>query len=108
MKQIEREEDKIVAMCGINKFMYFSWNYERSYGEWTDMWGKKHAEVLPKFIWEIEWSCNFDHVITMWEESTCTKDTYAYIPRFYGRLGGDREKFLRWICENYNDEMALV
>ena len=70
------------ALYGINKFMFFSWNYAMTEIERN---GKKVC--LPKFIVEAKWSCNLDHIIGKWNSCTTDskgneRDSYAFLPRF--------------------------
>lgn len=109
-------ENKIItdlesAVRGINKFMYFSWNFRSDYHEWTDIFGAERAECLPDFIWELKdkWTCGFDHIVDKWH-GVCQDagSSYALIPLFYGRMGGmNRRIMLEWIVENYTDEQSL-
>lgn len=106
-KNIENLESGLVA---INKFMYFSWNFKSICVEWTDMFGREHSEYMPEFIWALrdKWTCNFDHIVGKWHSVLPDTDSYALIPRFFGQMGNENRRImLKWICENYNDELSL-
>lgn len=103
--------DSESAVRGINKFMFFSWNFSSEYYEWTDWFGHARHEVLPTFIWELrdKWTCGFDHVVDKWH-GVCedSRSSHDLIPMFYGRMGAEcRRIMLEWIVENYTDEQAL-
>ena len=49
------------ALYGINKFMFFSWNYAM-----TEIERNGRKICLPKFIVEAKWSCDLDHIISKW------------------------------------------
>lgn len=98
------------AVRGINKFMYFSWNFKQIYVEWGDMFGHIHHEYMPEFIWECrdKWNCSFDHIVGKWHGIREDTDSHALIPRFYGQMGPhNRRVMLEWIMQNYNDELSL-
>lgn len=77
------------ALYGINKFMFFSWNYAMTE---TEVNGKKVC--LPKFIVKANWSCSLDHIIDKWNECTNERDSYAFLPRFYAELDAENRRAL--------------
>ena len=91
------------ALYGINKFMFFSWNYEMTQIERN---GRKMC--LPRFIVEAKWSCNLDHIISKWNGCiTDSKDSYAFLPRFYAELDGEnRRALLDYVLEHREGECA--
>lgn len=95
------------ALYGINKFMFFSWNYEMTQIERN---GRKM--YLPKFIVEAKWSCNLDHIISKWngcvtDSKGKERDSYAVLPRFYAELDGEnRRALLDYVLEHREGENA--
>ena len=95
------------ALYGINKFMFFSWNYAMTEFELN---GRKM--YLPKFIVEAKWSCNLDHIISKWkgcitDSKGNDRDSYAFLPRFYAELDGkNRRALLDYVMEHREGECA--
>ena len=95
------------AIYGINKFMFFSWNYAMTQIERN---GRKM--YLPKFIVEAKWSCNFDHIIGKWygcitDSKGNERDSYSFLPRFYAELDSvNRRAMLDYILEHREGENA--
>lgn len=95
------------ALYGINKFMYFSWNYAMTQIERN---GRKM--YLPRFIVEAKWSCDLDHIISKWngcitDSKGNERDSYAFLPRFYAELDGkNRRALLDYVMEHREGECA--
>lgn len=96
------------AIKAINKWIFFGWNYPSIEHEWTNIHGEKKFEVVPVFLTEIKWTCNFDHILSKWHIATRTKNSNAYLVEFYAELGNEnRRLFLKWVIDNYNDERTI-
>lgn len=96
------------AIKAINKWIFFGWNYPSIEHEWTNIRGEKKFEVVPVFLTEIKWTCNFDHILSKWHIATRTKNSNAYLVEFYAELGNEnRRLLLRWVIDNYNDERTI-
>lgn len=96
------------AITAINKWVFFGWNYSSVEHEWTNIHGEKKFEVVPKFLTEIKWICNFDHILSKWHIATRTNNSNAYLVEFYAELGTDnRILLLQWVLENYKDERKI-
>ena len=95
------------AIYGINKFMFFSWNYAM-----TEIERNGRRMCLPKFIVEAKWSCNLDHIIGKWygcitDSKGNQRDSYAFLPRFYAELDGEnRRALLDYVMEHREGECA--
>ena len=95
------------ALYGINKFMFFSWNYEMTVLERN---GKRMC--LPKFIVEAKWRCNRYHIISKWNSCITDsegneRDSYAVLPRFYAELDGEnRRALLDYVLDHREGENA--
>lgn len=88
-------------MSNIEKWFYFSLNYEMKYYEWTDIFGKGRAAYLPKFLMEINWNCGRDHLIDKWFKIADKSDSYGTINRFYAELGDkNRELLEEYVLNN--------
>ena len=77
------------AIKAINKWIFFGWNYPSIEHEWTNIHGEKKFEVVPVFLTEIKWTCNFDHILSKWHIATRTKNSNAYLVEFYAELGNE-------------------
>lgn len=96
------------AIKAINKWIFFGWNYPSIEHEWTNIHGEKKFEVVPVFLTEIKWTCNFDHILSKWHIATRTKNSNAYLVEFYAELGNEnRRLLLKWAIDNYNDERTI-
>lgn len=96
------------AIKAINKWVFFGWNYSCVEHEWTNIHGENKFEVVPKFLTEIKWTCNFDHILSKWHIATRTKNSNAYLVEFYAELGiNNRILLLQWVLENYKDERKI-
>lgn len=96
------------AIKAINKWVFFGWNYPSIEHEWTNIHGEKKFEVVPVFLTEIKWTCNFDHILSKWHIATRTKNSNAYLVEFYAELGNEnRRLLLKWVIDNYNDERTI-
>ena len=102
-------ENMIMAMEAINKFMYYSWNYNVIYHTWINCRGEKVTKVIPEFIAKVKWSCGIDHILEKWYVFTSkTNDANAYMPRFYAELDDkNRQLLLEWVMTNYNNEKKI-
>lgn len=95
------------ALYGINKFMFFSWNYAMTQIAWN---GRKMC--LPCFIVESRWNCNLDHILSKWNSCITDsegneRDSYAVLPRFYAELDGEnRRALLDYVLEHREGECA--
>ena len=101
-------ESMKTAINAINKWVFFGWNYSCIEHEWTDVHGEKRFEVVPRFLAEIQWTCNFDHILSKWHLAVKDSNTDAYLVKFYAELGNEnRRLILQWVMENYNDERKV-
>jgi hypothetical protein len=101
-------ESMKTAIKAINKWVFFGWNYPSVEHEWISVHGEKKFEVVPKFLVEVKWTCNFDHILSKWHLATRTKNSNAYLVEFYAELGTEnRMLLLQWIMENYKDERKI-
>lgn len=102
------DEKIITSIKGINKWVFFNLNYATVSHKWIDECGNERCEQVPQFLIEVEWTCHFNHMMKKWREALQTKDSSAYLIRFYMELDTtNREAMLEWILHNYNDEKEL-
>lgn len=96
-------EKKEAMMQGINKFLFWNWNFDTIENP-TD---HKH---YPDALMEAKWTCNRQHMLNKWSHwcKLCNNNTADANIKFYGELDGqNRRAFLSWIVENYQDEQTL-
>lgn len=98
-------ENLKLILTGINKWMFFGWNYQTvSYTLLRN--GEK--VYIPEFIREVKWTCPIEHMISKWNVATSSKNPDAYMPRFYAELdNNNRILLLEWVIQNYNGESPL-
>ena len=101
-------ENMKIAMTAINKFIYFSWNYDLVYHTWNAGSGTTKEETVPEFLAKIKWTCNFDHMYSKWKLAIMNDNPNEYLIKFYAELDNENRKLLlEWVMENYNDERKL-
>lgn len=87
------DNNATTAMAAINKWVYFCMNYPHDFIEkvWADeQWLVRHL------------SAKFDHYYN-------TYGSRAVMNTFYCELdGGNKQKLLSWVLDNYNDEQKLT
>lgn len=97
-----------IALKAINKWVFFGWNYSCVNHEWSGVIGETRREVVPRFLTEIQWTCNFDHMLSKWKTATRSGNPDAYLVNFYADLSNEnRILLLKWVMENYNDEPKI-
>jgi hypothetical protein len=97
------KNDFYLCADAINKFMYYTWNYncER-------IVINEKAFYVPDVILHADWSCNVDHMVGKWLSAKDCNVPHAYFSEFYGELDGtNRRAMIYWIMDNYNDEISL-
>ncbi len=97
-----------IAIQAINKWVFFGWNYSCVQHEWTSVNGKEKQAIVPKFLAEIKWTCNFDHMLSKWQDAAHDAKADAYLVRFYAELGiENRQLLLEWVMANYSNEQKI-
>lgn len=84
----------------------FMGNYTCHLYKWTDMWGRKREDYLPDFLVQVDWTTNFDHMVSKWF-GWCknVNDSMAVIARFWCDLDAANKNLLaEWIFKTYNIE----
>lgn len=102
-------ENMKIAMEAINKFMFFSWNYDHENHEWEQPNGELKDGLVPTFLKQIKWTCHFNHMYEKWlAVVTGNNNPYSYLSKFYSHLDTDNRKLLlEWVLTNYNNEHKL-
>ena len=97
-----------IALTAINKWLFFGWNYDSILHQWEAPCGEQRSEVVPVFLVQTKWTCNFDHIYGKWRLAVSSKNSDAYLPRFYAELGKEnRIALLEWVMNHYRDEIKL-
>lgn len=103
------EANMQIALEAINKWLYFGWNFISEPYEWRDFGDTIRNEVVPVFLKEVRWTCNFSHIYDKWKKATASGDSDTYLVRFYAELDNwNRRPLLEWVMKNYNDERKLI
>lgn len=88
----------------LTKFIIdFSFNYTVVCHEWTTIYGEKKIKFVPKFLTEVNWTCNFDHMLAKWETAQdVAKSGYGFMSKFWAELdNANREALVEWFAKNY-------
>lgn len=97
------EQTKETMIQGINKFLFWCWNYEPVRCEID-------GEYYPDAIMKVKWSCNLLHIIDKWK-TTLRKahdETDLACIRFFSELDRtNRRLMLDWVVNNYNGESKI-
>lgn len=102
-------ENMKIAITAINKFIFFSWNYDVVQHHWKTIHGDNRKEYVPRFLAEVKWNCNFDHIYGKWRLATASENPHEYMMKFYAEMGNEnRVLMLEWIVENYNGERKII
>lgn len=98
-----------IAMAAINKWVYFSLNYNVVPYYYKLFNGEDITIYVPEFIIKVKWTCPISHMIGKWENAARTEDAHTYLIRFYTELDfTNRILLMEWMMSNYNDEIKLT
>ena len=97
------ENEISTAITAVNKWLFHGWNYEtipqRNHGKLV---------YVPRFLVEVEWNCNFDHMLEKWNLATKAGNSDAYMASLYKELDSEnRSRLIAWVMENYDDEQRI-
>lgn len=99
-------ENSRIAMAAINKWIYFSLNYDVV--PYTNKNNNNEIVYVPEFIPAIKWMCPICHMVNKWQLATQSKDPHTYLIKFYTELDiQNRRLLLEWVLNYYNDEIKL-
>lgn len=99
--------EKEAAIQGINRFIFYSWNYDQEQVSISTATGVRNV-WLPRALVHVKWNCDIAHIANKWFESTESGDPNSYFIRFYAELSsGNRRALLEWIIKNYNGEQPI-
>ena len=102
-------ENMKIAIEAINKWIYFGWNYETVRHEWKSEFDTVWNDYVPRFLVEVKWNCNFHHIYRKWKGAQESKNTDAYLVKFYSSLSSDnRIALIDWVMHNFNDEIKII
>ena len=107
MAMSTKEEIKEAMVLGINRFLFYAWNFDSTVVR-INQGGKEVIESVPRVVAEAKWNCTVEHMIDKWNKATQCGNCDSYFPRFYAELSSDnRRAFLEWIVENYSGEQNV-
>ena len=88
-------------MESINRFCYESLNYESVYYEWQMPWNKgRIALYVPRFIAEIAWTCDTDHMVEKWIKALRYAQPAAFVIFYVNLDATNQDKMAEWIMKN--------
>ena len=100
-------ENMNIALIAINKFFYYAQNYPSVRIEYKSIDGTMKSDYLPDFFKAFP-PYMVEHFRNKWLNAVDKTDSYGYLMKFYGELDGlNRQKMLKYIMENYNDEQKI-
>lgn len=94
-----------IGIEAVNRWVFYGWNYEM-----VEIARSPTNEPInvPKFIVEVQWTCNQEHMIEKWWSSCKGEESSAYLVNFYAKLDYEnRIKLVEWVLENYVGEGKL-
>ena len=101
---MEKINTSIVA---INKFFFYAMNYPFARIDYHSIDGTHKYDYLPDFFKAFDFHM-IEHLRSKWLNACERTDSYGYVMKFYGELdGSNRQKMLKYIMENYNDEQKI-
>ena len=54
-------------------------------------------------------NCDFHHIYCKWKDAQESKNTDAYLVKFYSSLSSDnRIALIDWVMHNFNDEIKII
>ena len=100
-------ENMNIAIIAINKFFFYAQNYPCIRIEYHSIDGTDKFDYLPDFFKAFDYHL-IEHLRGKWLNACEKTDSYGYVMKFYGELDGtNRQKMLKYIMENYNDEQRI-
>lgn len=101
--------DKLnIGLISINKFIFYSLNYQTIVFKVKDDNDKDENRYLPDFFTAFYGESIFNHLADKWVDSSNKTDGYGRVIRFYTELSSElRKKMLDYIINNYNDEQKI-
>lgn len=103
-------ESMKTAIKAINKWVFFCWNYHTVHHTWEAGDGTIRSAYIPEFLANVDWTCNFDHILKKWRDITNdgNGNSSECVPSFYAELDdSNRELLLEWIMEHYENAAGL-
>ena len=94
-----------IGIEAVNRWVFYGWNYEM-----IEIVRSPTNEPInvPKFIVEVQWTCNQEHMIEKWLSSCKVESPSAYLVNFYSKLDNENSiKLIEWVLANYTDERKL-
>lgn len=96
-----------IALIAINKFFFYAQNYPSIRIDYKSIDGTMKFDYLPDFFKAFE-PYLVEHLRGKWLNACEKTDSYGVVMKFYGELdGSNRQKMLKYIMENYNDEQRI-
>ena len=94
-------------IIGTNKFFFYAMNYPSIRIEYHSIDGTTKFDYLPDFFKAFDFHL-VEHLRGKWVNACESYGGYGAMMKFYGELdGSNRQKMLRYIMENYNDEQKI-
>ena len=95
------------SLVAINKFFFYAMNYPCIRIEYHSIDGTDKYDYLPDFFKAFDYYL-IEHLKGKWNYACDKYGGYGAMMQFYGELDGtNRQKMLKYIVENYNDEQKI-
>ena len=105
------EKSKETAIIAMNKLIGFICNMPYDYVTYQIPWsGETKLDWLPKFIKDVKWNCNTEHIVSKWKKYVKDSSDYpdkAFILFYYALDTKNSRALLNYIIDNYDDERSI-
>lgn len=102
--------NETLQLCevAINKFLYYSQNWDNCNLEYKSLNGEIVRKCMPGFFQALHFHCSTEHMVNKFEHLYETYGCKAALAMFYFELNyQNRRELLEYILTNYNGEQRL-
>ena len=95
--------DKQSAIIAMNDLFYYAMNIPYEQITYKNYQNEVVSKWVPKFIKNVEWPCDVQHMIEIWENAVEDGGYWGSYMCFYSKLDNTcRRKLNEYIIDNYN------
>lgn len=95
--------DKESAIVAMNELFYYAMNFKWEKISYENYRGSVETKWVPEFVKDVEYGCDVQHIIGIWESCYEDAGTWGGFMAFYSRLDNrNRRKLLEYIIDTYD------